>query len=168
MARAKARGGSKAKKAGGAAKPQTRRFILLPPRGLRPHTPEMSKAVGGFLRSMATALVAGPRASFAPEDTPRAKVTVIDSIREDGAKLVEGSLAAIQELRAAQPGVRIVPEIFYRPARFLPTVAAPPPRARPRKATTKAAAVAVAAARKIVLSVVAKGSGASVPGATLS
>jgi subtilisin len=64
-----------------------------------------------------------------------AAVTVLDSVHADGAKLVEMRAADVMKLRTAQPGVRVVPEMFFRPAR------AP----RPQVAT-----VAAAAARKTI------------------
>lgn len=45
------------------------------------------------------------------------EVRVIDSIHEDGAKLVELSGEAITALRAAQPGLRVVPVVYYETAR---------------------------------------------------
>ena len=42
---------------------------------------------------------------------------VLDSVHEDGAKLVEMRPEDVVKLRAAQPGVRVVPEVFFRPAR---------------------------------------------------
>jgi subtilisin len=47
---------------------------------------------------------------------PPAGVTVLDSIREDGAKLIEAHPDAIAELRAANPGLRVVPVVYLYPA----------------------------------------------------
>jgi subtilisin len=44
------------------------------------------------------------------------QVRVIDSISENGAKLVEATPEAAAALRAEQPGVRIVPVVYYHPA----------------------------------------------------
>jgi subtilisin family serine protease len=41
---------------------------------------------------------------------------VLDSIHDDGAKLVELSPASLISLRVAQPSVRIVPVVYHRPA----------------------------------------------------
>jgi subtilisin len=97
---------------------------------------------------MAAAQLAGGRQAFAIEGAPRVKMRVVDSIHEDGAKLVELTPSAFQELRADQPGLRIVPEIFYRPAVFRPTVAS--------KLKAAAGAAAKTAAGRITLSIVGR------------
>jgi subtilisin len=71
------------------------------------------------------------------------KMTVIDSIHENGAKLVEMSPESVSDLQAEQPGLRIVPVVYYYPAKA--------PRPMP-SATPKAAAAAL----KISLTVVSK------------
>jgi len=130
------------------------RYVVLPPRGLFPRTAAARSAVGDVLRSMATAAQAGGPQAFVIEGAPKAKMRIIDSIRDDGAKLVEIAPSALMELRAAHPGLRIVPEVFYRRAVFRPTVTA--------KIKVKAAAAAVG---KIVLTVVGKGDGKPLAGA---
>jgi hypothetical protein len=45
---------------------------------------------------------------------------VLDSVHPDGAKLVEMRPEDVVRLRSVQPGVRIVPEVFFRPARARP------------------------------------------------
>jgi subtilisin len=60
---------------------------------------------------------------------------VLDSVHADGAKLVAMRPEDVVRLRGVQPGVRIVPEVFFRPAR------APRPQVL---------SVAAAAARKTV------------------
>lgn len=76
---------------------------------------------------------------------------VLDSIHEDGAKLVEMTGEAVVALRAQQPGIRIVPVVYYFPAR------AP----RPLLAdTVKAAAVGT----KISIQIVSKSDGKPVAG----
>jgi subtilisin len=59
---------------------------------------------------------------------------VLDSIRENGAKLVSLPVEAVGEFRREHPGTRIVPEVFYQPAR------APRPSVRVPAARTTAAA----------------------------
>jgi len=49
-------------------------------------------------------------------ELPKQNLRVIDSIHEDGAKLVEMSAETASELRASQPGLRIVPIVYYYPA----------------------------------------------------
>jgi len=44
------------------------------------------------------------------------RIHVVDSVSEDGAKLVEMTSSDLQALRVANPGLRVVPEVFYTPA----------------------------------------------------
>lgn len=61
------------------------------------------------------------------------QLQVLDSIHDDGAKLVEVNEAEIAELRMSYPGMRIVPEVFFqkalaprRPVLMKPAAAAKP------------------------------------------
>jgi subtilisin len=82
---------------------------------------------------------------------------VLDSIHENGAKLIEALPSDIPALRNSTPGVRIIPEVFYFPA-----VVAPPLIARRVKLAT-----AVAPSVRIELNVVDARTGAGVRGATV-
>src|SRR5207249_3848125 len=75
---------------------------------------------------------------------------VLDSIREDGAKLVELSVQEAVDLRAEQPGVRIVPVVYYYPA------------LAPRLAVTSQARAAAAVGFKIVLKVISQKDGRAI------
>ena len=57
-------------------------------------------------------------------------MTVIDSIHENGAKLVEMSPESVSDLQAEQPGLRIVPVVYYYPAK----APRPMPSATPKAA----------------------------------
>ncbi len=70
---------------------------------------------------------------------------VLDSIHEDGLKLVEMSQASRHSLRESHPGLRVVPEVFCEMAR------APRPAVATR-VRTKSGALATGAIRKIVAS----------------
>lgn len=48
---------------------------------------------------------------------PLEEIQVISSINENGVKLVEGAAEVLAALRFTQPGLRVVPEVFYVPAR---------------------------------------------------
>ena len=88
------------------------RMIILPARGLR--APQGSGNPGGtrsFLAGL-TVGIPGTRALGRASATMR----VIDSVREDGAKLVEMAPDDVVLLRAVQPGLRVVPEVLYQPA----------------------------------------------------
>jgi subtilisin len=126
-------------------KQSERQYILLPVRGLvsdlvAPTTPSVS----AFLSSLKIARTVSARM--------KAKFRVLDSIRENGAKLVEMSPDFVSDLRAKSPGLRIVPVVYYFPARA------------PRPALA-AAAIAAGTAVKASLTVVSKKDGRPVPGA---
>ena len=87
-----------------AGRPQ--RVIILPSRArLRSTAADTSK----FLAEMVA-----PSAVSA--SVPPVRMKVLDSIHEDGAKLVEATPDELQKLRAAQPGLLVVPERFYKTA----------------------------------------------------
>lgn len=88
------------------------RYILLPARGVRAAVTNASPAAAQFLSSLHKQVGAAAKAA-APGAPP---VKVIESVHDDGAKLVELKPAELAKLHAAQPGVRIVPEVFYYPA----------------------------------------------------
>jgi subtilisin len=103
-------------------------------------------------------------------------VRVLDSIHEDGAKLVEMSADMASSLRTTAPGVRIVPVVYYRPAVAprMTVIARPrvrkargkksPPTRGVRKTATRAAAAPVA---KITLTIISKMGSKPVAGATV-
>jgi len=105
------------------------RYILLPSQGVRLHgggvrAARISVPLESFLSSMARSgrVAMRVRTKRRGEDGARTRVPravpvrVLDSVREDGAKLVEMAPEHMLALRTAQPGLRVVPEIFYRPA----------------------------------------------------
>lgn len=92
-------------------KPATQRYLLLPPRGLQTSaTPS-----GAHLRPMMLGLRAG-HATAAAMGGPG--VRVLDAVHDNGIKLVEMDDAAMRRLHMAAPGIRIVPEVFFRTARM--------------------------------------------------
>src|SRR5947208_3100429 len=94
-------------------KSDVQRYILLPPRGIQAGETSNPETTS-FLTSLHTINIeGGPRT--APGVAKR-KFRVIDSVHENGAKLVELSRHEAVALRAEQPGVRIVPVVFYYPA----------------------------------------------------
>jgi subtilisin len=96
------------------------RYILLPTRGFTASEPYSAPATLRFLASLRPA---------AQLQRP-AHLLVLDSIRENGAKLVSLPAADVGELRRAHPGTRVVPEVFYYPARApRPTIRQPAVRA---------------------------------------
>jgi len=94
----------------------TQRMIILPARGLRAPT---GGALPAAARNWLTQLSPGVSRRHSAGG---ASVTVklLDAVHEDGAKLVEMTPDAVTALRAVQPGLRIVPEVFYYPAVQIP------------------------------------------------
>jgi len=104
------------------------RYILLPSQGVRVHgrgvrAARISVPLESFLSEMARSgrvamRVRAKRGGKAGRRraTRSVPVRVLDSVREDGAKLVEMAPEHMLALRTAQPGLRVVPEMFYRPA----------------------------------------------------
>lgn len=92
------------------------RFVVLPSRGLH------AIAVGqqGFFEAMSNQLNAPGNALMSFESPgasgmPKPKLRVLDSISGSAsAKLVEMKPEDITALRIQDPGVRIVPEVFYK------------------------------------------------------
>ena len=110
-------------------KPQ--QFVVLPARGIQATTP----AIGNFLAGLESVRSATAARSFAAAASVKmsSDLRVLDSIHENGAKLIEMTTDTAKDLLANQPGLRIVPVVYYRPA-----------VARPRiEAKLKAAATAV-------------------------
>lgn len=96
------------------------RYILLPPQGVRLASAGHRPARGtGEIERFLTAAARPSRVAMRVRRTggrSSAVVRVLDSVHEDGAKLVEMSPADMLALRTAQPGVRVLPELFYKPA----------------------------------------------------
>jgi subtilisin len=109
------------------------RFVLLPVRGIAARGPTATPQATSFLRtlerhaggkavSMAAALHEASGAGMLGGGPPggggpfSARMKVLDSVRETGAKLVELRPQDAAACRAAQPGVRLVPLRIYHPA----------------------------------------------------
>ena len=140
------------------AKSQPQRFILLPPYGIVSDTISPTpKPVSHFLKTLE-----GVRTSAAPAKALSAakiktKIKILDSVAENGAKLVEISPEDIADLQAEQPGFRVVPEVFYYPARVVRK-----PLSSPKTAAVRAGA------GKITIQIVSQADGTPVAGATVS
>lgn len=107
-------------------------YVVMPPRGVRDNmmlnpilrpAPE-SKALPAMMMAMS---------ANGPQKKVTSRIRVIDSIHEDGLKLVEMPEEAVRALRRAMPGVRLVPLVYYHRAEQ--------PRARVEKAAKQAAGV---------------------------
>jgi subtilisin family serine protease len=108
------------------------RYILLPTRGFTASEPYSAPATLRFLASL----------NPASQQEQPPNLLVLDSIRETGAKLVSLPTNAIGDLRRAHPGTRIVPEVFYQPARA-PRPAVRIPASRNATAQTRGVVLAV-------------------------
>ncbi len=95
------------------------RFVLLPTRGFTADEPNNSSATETFLSTMGAP---GARRVAAASMPHAAHFKVLDSIQSNGAKLVSISDTSLMRLKCEQPGLRVVPEVFY------PSARAPRPR----------------------------------------
>jgi subtilisin len=91
---------------------QPSRFILMPTRGFTADHPFTSASTSTFLKSMR----GGGRVALSTAARRGAPIEVLDSIHENGPKLVSISPEGVAALRAEHPGMRVVPEVFYPPA----------------------------------------------------
>lgn len=128
-------------------------FVLLPVRGTTVGNASPERELLGFFTSLSLStrsVASGQRRG------PRVRMRVLDSIHENGAKLVEMPVDSAAALRAVQPGMRLVPVVYYRPA------------LAPRMTISAGPQVAAAVAgTRTVLTLVSRKDGKSVPGATV-
>ena len=89
---------------------KTDQWVLLPPSGLHARGRGVSADAIAFFRS------AGTGASTASVSGRQVPMRVLDSIGEDGAKLVELPPESRLAIRSMLPSVRVVPVVFYSPA----------------------------------------------------
>lgn len=103
---------------------RTTQFVLLPVRGLRARGRAASEEASNFLRSLHDSSNGNRLVTLSRGARPSANtsVRVLDSIAEDGAKLIELSQSAALALREARPDLRIVPMRLFRTQRFRPVV----------------------------------------------
>ena len=88
------------------------RYLVLPARDL---TANVASQGRDFLLKMSAAVgkLATPKFTLGGT-APQFKV--LDSVHENGVKLIEASPESLAVLRTSEPGIRIVPEVFYRRA----------------------------------------------------
>ena len=116
--------------------PAITRYLIMPARGLQATAGNASAAAMNALVNMvsnrsvaplrtemrsilkSSVKKAGKKAAAAATQLFK----VIDSVNENGVKLVEATPEMIAALRFEQPGLRAVPEVFYRPALFRVTL----------------------------------------------
>lgn len=126
------------------------RFVLLPPRGLR------SERSSPSVQAVFAAMKPGMSSRELKPIPPKIQFRVLDSIRNDGAKLIEMPAEQLAELRAAQPDLKIASVMYY-------TIAVAP---RPKIAKSYVAAT-VMAAPSMTIRVCDAANGAPISGATV-
>lgn len=134
--------------------PKPQQFIVLPPRGLRVAANTGNSGLRDFLTRFPRADGEFQVAAFAIPEEPPLQMKVLDTVSEDGAKLVEMSSDQISDLRTHQPGLRVVPVRYYSPA----TVVRPLPEMKPSMA-------GAALAPKLTFRVVSRKGGEPIAGA---
>ena len=107
------------------AAPAMARMIILPRRGLRAEGTGLEASTVNALFALRNVVGGGPvrlasvvsnvGLAASPSLAGGATLKVVDSIAENGAKLVEMNPADEAAVRAALPGLRLVPEVFYQP-----------------------------------------------------
>ena len=95
------------------------RFVLLPPLGVRLASAgiRLARRASPLEHFLASIDRPARRVLARSGEGAAARLQVLDSVHADGAKLVEMRPEDVVGLRSVQPGVRIVPEVFFRPAR---------------------------------------------------
>ncbi len=91
--------------------PSTQQYVLLPARGLRATGRTATPSAQTFFRSVEP----GTQELAAPGERP-VRLQVLDAIGDDGAMLIEATPHEALSLRSLQPGVRVVPVVYYQPA----------------------------------------------------
>jgi subtilisin len=92
------------------ANPPATEYVLLPPQGLRARGTATADS-RAFLQSTEAA-----GAGAMSLDGRNVPIRVVDSVSEDGAKLVELTPEAALAVRALRPDLRLVPVVYYTPA----------------------------------------------------
>lgn len=149
---------SEAAAALGSAAGTLTKMILLPDRGLRARETPESAHVAGFFRALSMlrnlpVMTTASNALGLGATAAKVAMRVLDSVAENGAKLVEMRPQDAAVLRAIQPGLRLVPLRTYRLARVQRTVARGP------------TAAAAGASLRTAIRIVVAGSGTGIAGA---
>jgi subtilisin len=136
-------------------KSSVQQYILLPSQGMQAYARHsIPSAAGEFLMNLSTHAMTRSGMPFRLPERRSVEVHVLDSVHEDGAKLVELASGSVSDLRAQHPGVRLVPIVYYH------TAVAPRPTVAsgPRMAASTAAV-------KTTLKVVSRQDGSPIAGA---
>jgi subtilisin len=131
---------------------ELQQFVIMPARGMHASTALSSPMARSFLTAHLSGSVT--LSASAARGLAKPKIRILDSIHEDGPKLIEASHESAMALRGEQPGLRVVPVVYFKPA------LAPRPKilAKPKPA-------GAAVGTKITIQVVSKKDGKGVAGA---
>lgn len=106
-----------------------KQYVLLPPRGLRAKGAATTASIASFLLPLAGSIGGGISSFATAARSADVKMKVLDSIHEDGAKLVEMSEEDAITLRRSRPDMKIAPVVYYdralQPRYSVRAVAAP-------------------------------------------
>jgi len=125
------------------------RFIVLPSRGLLATVESASNSQRRFLNDVGAVKSVTAARSFAKDlgiDMGEGAFRVIDSMFDEGAKLIEMTAEVANKMKANEPGLRIVPLLKYKPAMSVAEIA--------RKVKASVAGVGIAV--KTVVTVLSK------------
>jgi subtilisin len=97
---------------------QPQQFVILPTRGLQATPTTSAAGLGNFLMKLNDVTSFSAAKSFVAKTGVKMKADfkVLDSIHENGAKLVEMTADTAKDMQASEPGLRIVPVVYYRTA----------------------------------------------------
>jgi subtilisin family serine protease len=90
--------------------PGAQQFVLLPPRGLSIRGGASTPSLQSFLLGLSPGMTT-QQMTMMPSNI---EMRVLDAIHENGAKLVELRPESLADLRATQPGLKIVPVVYYQ------------------------------------------------------
>ncbi|MBN1567868.1 MAG: S8 family serine peptidase [Acidobacteria bacterium] len=136
-------------------KSSVQQYILLPSQGMQAYAGHPSPTPAGeFLMKLSSHVMTFAGMPFRLPERKSVELNILDSVHEDGAKLVELASGSLSDLRAQHPGLRLVPIVYYH------TAVAP----RPAIASGPQVAASTAAV-KITLKIVSRKDGSPVAGA---
>jgi len=103
------------------AKASPTEYVILPPRDM---ATTAASGPAKFLASLQASFDSPGSSRTAVKSASGAtvSVTVVDSIENTGAKLVKCNPDEVAALRAAEPGVRVVPVVYFKPALHRPEI----------------------------------------------
>jgi phospholipase C len=126
-----------------APRSRLQQYILLPATGLRARGSTTTMATKQFLTALPKVQKEVESVRTPVAGAPEIPMQVLDSMHEDGAKLVELPDEGVRALKSGLLGVRIVPLVYYQPAVVRRHRVAVPAKALSRHKAIKAAATGV-------------------------